>query len=512
MTKHTTRNLALAAAIAWMGLPAAAGAAELRVGYSADITTLDPANHRSRVTEGLILNLYDALLARTDDMKIVPELAESFSQIDPVTYEFVLRKGVKFHSGAEMTAEDVKYTFDRLTKDGAMGGQTSPRKSLMGPLKDTSVVNPTTVRFHLSEPWPILPAYLPFQQVVSKAFVEKIGTQALATQADGTGPFKLVDWRRGDSIILERFDGYYGGAPGLAPVGKAGVERVVFKIIPESASRVAALLAGEVDIIDELPAHAIKQVQANPRTKLLATNGTRSFFVPMNNTRPPFNDVRVREAANLAIDRKLIIDRVLSGLATPLDGLLSPESYGFNTDLPKLGLDVEKAKKLLAEAGHPNGVEVTLDVANALKDIAEAVASQLTRVGIRTKIQLWEQTTLSQTWAKPATNNRDMVFHSWGDGALDPVGIFVPILKTADRGNYSGYSNKEVDALLTSANTESDVAKRSKMYQDAQAIVAKDKPLIFLWLPQELYGASARLKGWQPSPRGVIKLHDARVE
>ena len=337
---HAVSRVLLAAAIGLVG--SAAVAAELRVGYSADITTLDPANHRSRVTEGLILNLYDALLARTDDMKIVPELAESWKQIDATTYEFVLRKGVKFHSGSEMTADDVKFTFDRLVKDGAMGGQTSPRKSLLGPLKDTSVVNPTTVRFHLAEPWPILAAYLPFQQVVSKAFVEKVGTPAMATQADGTGPFKLVDWRRGDSIILERFDGYYGGSPDLAPVGKAGVDRVVFKIIPESASRVAALLAGEVDLIDELPVHSIKQIEASPRTKVLATNGTRSFFIPMNNTKSPFNDARVRLAANLAVERKLIIDRVLSGLATPLNGLLSPESYGFNADLPSLALDVDR--------------------------------------------------------------------------------------------------------------------------------------------------------------------------
>ncbi len=507
---HAVSRILLAAAVGLVG--SAAVAAELRVGYSADITTLDPANHRSRVTEGLILNLYDALLARTDDMKIVPELAESWKQIDATTYEFVLRKGVKFHSGSEMTADDVKFTFDRLVKDGAMGGQTSPRKSLLGPLKDTSIVNPTTVRFHLAEPWPILAAYLPFQQVVSKAFVEKVGTPAMATQADGTGPFKLVDWRRGDSIILERFDGYYGGSPDLAPVGKAGVDRVVFKIIPESASRVAALLAGEVDLIDELPVHSIKQIEANPRTKVLATNGTRSFFIPMNNTKPPFNDARVRLAANLAVDRKLIIDRVLSGLATPLNGLLSPESYGFNADLPSLALDIDRAKKLLAEAGHPNGIDATLDVANAFKDVAEAVASQLTRAGIRTKVQLWEQTTLSQTWAKPETNGRDMVFQSWGDGALDPVGIFVPVLKGKDRGNYSGYANKDVDALLTAADTEVDVAKRSKMYQDAQAIVAKDAPLIFLWLPQDVYGGSARLKNWRPSPRGVVKLHDARVD
>ncbi|MBM3596679.1 MAG: ABC transporter substrate-binding protein [Alphaproteobacteria bacterium] len=514
MTAHRSwiPALALAAflALAPAGFPA--DASELRVGYSSDAVTLDPANHRSRVTEGIILNMYDALLARTDDMRVVPELAESWSQINPTTYEFKLRRGVRFHSGDEMTADDVKYTYDRLTKPNAMGGQTSPRQSLVGPLKDTEIVDKYTVRFVLREPWPIFTAYVPFNQIVSKSFTEKVGTPAMATQANGTGPFKLVEWRRGDAVILERFAVYYGGSPDLPPVGPARVDRVIFKIIPETASRVAALLAGEVDIIDELPHHAIKQLQANPRTKVLATNGTRSFFMPLNNTRPPFNDKRVRQAANHAVDRKLVIDRILSGLAVPLDGIISPQSYGFNANLKNYDYSTDKAKRLLAEAGHPNGIDVTLDVDNPFKDQAEALAQMLTRAGIRTKVQIWERTAMADLWKNPQTNGRDMTFQSWGDGALDPVGIFVPVLRTKDRGNYSGYGNPEVDKLLDAANTETDTAKRSAMYQQAQAIVNDEAPLIFLWLPQDVYGASARLKGWQPSPRGVIKLHEAAVD
>ncbi len=155
---------------------------------------------------------------------------------------------------------------------------------------------------------------------------------------------------------------------------------------------------------------------------------------------------------------------------------------------------------------------MTLDVTNAFKEQAEVVASMLTQAGIRTKVQLWEGTALSDMWKSPDKHDRQMNFRSWGDGALDPVGIFVPVLKTNDRGNFSGYSNAEVDRLLTAADTEVDTEKRSRVYQDAQAIIHREAPLLYLWLPQDVYGASRRLKDWKPSPRGVIKLHDARLE
>jgi len=489
-----------------------AAAADLRVGYSSDVVTLDPGNHRSRVTESVLLNVYDSIVARTDDMKIVPEIAESITQVDATTYEARLRRGIKFHDGSELTAADVKFTYDRLTKAGAMDGKTSPRQSLVGPVADTIVVDSHTVRFKLSSPWPVFTAYLPFNQIVSQAFVEKVKTDGLATQAMGTGPFKLVEWRRGDSVILERFAGYYGGAAEIPPVGPAQVDRVIFKIVPEPASRVAALLAGELDLIDELPHHAIKQLEVNPRTQVLRTNGTRSFFIDLNNRKPPFNDARVRQAANHAVNRQLIIDRILNGLAVPLATLISPDSYGYNASLTPYAFDLAKAKALLADAGHPNGVDLTLDVTNAFKEQAEVVASMLSQAGIRTKVQLWEATALSDMWKDPDKHDRQMNFRSWGDGALDPVGIFVPVLKTKDRGNFSGYSNAEVDRLLTAADTETDVARRSKMYEEAQAIIHREAPLLYLWLPQDVYGASRRLKGWQPSPRGVIRLHDARLE
>src|SRR3546814_867326 len=159
-----------------------AGAAAIRVGFSSDALTLDPANHRDRETETIIRNMHDGLLTRDSAMKVVPELAESWKALDPLTYEFKLRQGVTFHDGSPMTAEDVKFTFDRLIQEGAMEGQTSPRKSLLGPLEEIRVVDERTVQMILSEPWPILPAMLPFQEIVSKAHVEKVGVNGMADQ------------------------------------------------------------------------------------------------------------------------------------------------------------------------------------------------------------------------------------------------------------------------------------------------------------------------------------------
>ena len=496
-----------------LALPlATATADEIRVGYTQDASTLDPANHRSRISEGIIRNMYDGILARDDQMLVWPELAESFAQLDEVTYEARLRQGVRFHDGSEMTAEDVKFTFDRLTVEGAMGGETSPRQSLLGPLAETTVVDRYTIRFTLDNAWPVFPRMLPFQEVVSKAFVEQVGTEGLATEVNGTGPFKLVEWRQGDSIIMERFDDYYGGAEGIAPVGPARVDRVIFRIIPESASRVAALLAGEVDLINELPVHAMARVENNPDTKVLRTLGTRSFFILLNTTRAPFDDVRVRKAANHAVDRGLIIDRILDGLAEPINGILSPQSFGFNPDLPAYAHDPETARQLLTEAGYPDGIDVVLDAETEFKDLAEAIAASMASSGIRAKVQVWERNALRAHWDPGKAKERDMYFSSWGSGALDPAGIFQPVLRSDARGNRTGYSNSEVDRLLDGAGAEADQDARSQMYQDAQVIVNDEAPLVFLWLPQDIYGASTRLQGWMPSGRGIIKLHDAYLE
>ncbi|MCC7284408.1 MAG: ABC transporter substrate-binding protein [Acetobacteraceae bacterium] len=490
----------------------AQGQTEVRVGITQDALTLDPANHRNRDTETIIRNMHDGLLTRDSAMRIQNEIAENFRAVDATTYEIGLRRGIKFHSGDVLTADDIKFTLDRLTKPNAMGGQTSPRRDLLGPLAETIAVDPQTVRLKMAQPWPLMRAMLPFQEMVNRRHVERVGQEGMQTKPDGCGPFRLVDWRRGEAIIMARFAEYYGGSPEIPPSGPAQVDRAIFRVLPENASRVAALLAGEVDIINELPPSAMRQVEANRNVQVMKVNGTRTFFVAMNNARAPFSDIRVRRALNHALDRGVIISRVLGGTATALRGVMSPDAFAFNPDLPEYALDLDRARALLAEAGVAQGTEMVIDTTGAFREIAEAIAALLSRTGLRVRAQVWEGAVLSPMWQNPERRReRDMYLNSWGNGSLDPSDIMLPTLRTGGRGNSAGFSNPEVDRLLDAAETEIDQDKRRGMYLRAQAIVTDQAPWIFLWLPQDLYGVSRRITGWQPQADSRINLHRVRI-
>jgi peptide/nickel transport system substrate-binding protein len=482
-----------------------APASEIRVGYTQDALTLDPANPGNRDTETIIRNMYDGLLTRDAAMQLVPELADSWRQIDPVTYEFHLRDGVRFHDGSLMTADDVKFTMERVLS-GKITGQTNPRRDLLGPLTRIDIVDPHTVRFVLSKPWPLLPAMLPFQEIVSEAFVKRVGDDGMVSQEDGTGPFRLKEWNRGDSIVMDRVADYYGGSPAIPPVGPARVDRVIYKIMPDNATRVAALLAGDVDIVNNLPVTSIAQVRDHPGTTVMTVNGTRTFFLAINNSQPPFSDVRVRRALNLTVDRKLIVARLLNELATPLNGVLSPDAFGFDADLPEYAYDPAQAKSLLAQAGVAS-LSLTIDADGASKDIAEAIASMMARGGITAKVRVWESAVIVPIWRDAAKRQgHDLFFTSWGNASLDPSDIMMPAVHSGGRGNSAGYANPEVDKLLDQAETESDQVQRRAIYLRVQQMVHDDAPWVFLWLPQDVYGVSKRLHGFKPSADGKVYL------
>ncbi|MCC7426796.1 MAG: ABC transporter substrate-binding protein [Alphaproteobacteria bacterium] len=507
----STSATALAAA-ASARARAQARAREVRVGFSQDAVTLDPANHRGRETETIIRNIHDGLVTRAPDMKIVPEIAESLRQVNPIIWAAVIRQNVRFHSGEVLTVEDVKHAMDRFTVDGFLGGQTSPRKGLLAGVAGTDIVDARTVHIKLREPWPILPVMLPFHQMTNRRQVQRVGDAGMATQPDGAGPFKLVEWRRGDRVVMERFAEYYGGSPEVPPAGPAQVDRVIFRVLPENASRLAALLAGEVDIINELPASAMRQVEANANTRVIKTNGTRTFFIGMNLSRPHFADVRVRKAMNHAINKRLIIDRVLQGTATPLNGVMSPDSAFFNRNLAEYRYDPDLARRLLTEAGMGGGFDCTIDCVNAFKEQVEAIAQMLQRVGIRARVQVWEGAVLNPMWqTAERRRERDMLFTSWGNATLDPSDIFTPTMRANARGNYTGYNNAEVNKLLDDGETETDAAKRRAMYMRAESIVNAEVPWIFLWLPEDLYGVSKRIEGWRPQADSRINLHRVRL-
>lgn len=481
---------------------------ELVVAIPQSIPTLDPGNHRSRYAETVIRNMYDGLVTRTPDGKIVPELATSWEALTETRWRFRIRRGVKWHDGSPFTAQDAAFTINRTVKEGRVQGKTSPRKGLLGPVSGAEAPDDQTLIIELEAPWPPLIAFLPFHEIVSQRYIERVGDDQLAERPMGTGPFKFVRWEKGSQIIMERFADYYGGAPDLSPTGPPKLERVIFRVIPETASRLAALKAGEVHLASDIPPDLAPEIEGDEKLTLMTVRGTRSFFIGMNVTRPPFNDARVRRAANFAIDMELVTETVLSGFAQVIPTLLSPDAFGYNP-LEPYGYDPERARELLREAGYPDGFEITLDAEDRTKQLAQLYAQQLGEVGITARVQISEFGVLRP---QLLAQQRDMWLTDWGNGSLDPAGILPPKLKTKGRGNYTGYSNPRVDELLEFTQRTSDPDARRLAFQEIQKIIYEEAPMVFGYVAEELYGVNKRVGGWRPSPDGRINLHDAFIK
>jgi peptide/nickel transport system substrate-binding protein len=313
--------------------------------------TLDPAMHRDRETETVIRNMFDGLVTRSRKSEVYPQLAESWIQEDETHYLFTLREA-KFHNGEPVTADDVVFTFERVLNEGAIGGQSSPRKGLLGPLEKVEKVSDRQVRFILSEPFPVFLQGLVHFQIVPKKYIERVGDEAFARKPVGAGPFQFKRGKLDSEVVMERFDDYYGGSPDLDPVGPAQVKRAVFKPMPEPSTRAAALLAGEVSIIQAVPADLVDRLQKNENVKVQFAEGTRSYQIELNNKKPPFDNVRVRKALNYAIDWDLILDNIYRGYGRQLSTCFLPSGFGYNPELKPYPYDPEKAKALLKEAGY----------------------------------------------------------------------------------------------------------------------------------------------------------------
>lgn len=323
------------------------------VGLHADkIVTLDPAGYRDRPTETVIRNMFDALVTRTWDGRVVPEIADAWRAVSDTEYLFRIRRGIRFHNGDSLDADDVVYTFDRILKEGGMGGRTSPRQGLLGPVERVEKVDAYTVRFVLSAPFPVLPQALVHFQIVPKTFLERVGDEAFAREPIGCGPFRYVEGRLDDKIVMERFDGYYGGSPALPPVGTAQVKRAIFRMMPDPTVRVAALKTGEVHIIQSVPSHLATALTRDRNIQVKSVEGTRVYFAEMNCTCAPFDDPRVRRAVNHAVDWDTILRTIYAGNVTRLSTAFLPSGFGFNPELAPYRYDPTRARALLAEAGY----------------------------------------------------------------------------------------------------------------------------------------------------------------
>jgi len=319
------------------------------------IKTLDPANYRDRETETVIRNLFDGLVTRTPDGRVVPEIAKGWDVSDDgLTYTFHLRDDVLFHDGTKLTADDVVFTFQRVLGLGPFDSP-SPRQGLIQP-KGAEVtvekLDDHTVAFEFSQPFPVFLQGLVHQQIVPKHYVAEVGDEEFARHPVGTGPFKLVEARLDDQVVMERWDRYYGGSPELPPVGPAKLDKAIFRMMPEPSTRVAALKAGEVHIIQQVLPDLVSELESDPKVVVKFAEGTRCFAIELNNSKPPFDDARVRRALNYAVDWKPILEEIYGGYATRLSTAFLPSGFGYHEGLEPYPHDPEKAKELLEEAGY----------------------------------------------------------------------------------------------------------------------------------------------------------------
>ena len=442
-------------------------------------------------------------------MKVVPQLAESWTALNDTTWEFKLRRGVRFHNGDAFTAEDVQFTLERVVKEGAMDGKTSPRKGLFEPISAVKVIDDYTVQIETEKPWTIIPLMLTLQEIVPKNYMGKVGSQGFQKNPISTGPFKFVSSEEKELLILERFEDYYGGSPENPPVQKAPMKYLIFKTVPVQSEQIAMLKKGESDIIYNVPSVTVPILKITPDIKVLSCPATRSFFAEINCIKPPFNNPKVRHALNHAVDIQGVVGRILQGHGTVLPTVLLPNAFAFNSSIKPYPYNPELAKKLLNASGFPVGRPITINCTKSDREFASIITAFLTKIGLKSEINIVDS-------KKPKTLGKnaewDIFVGSWGNSTLDPVGILVPKFKTGGRGNYSNYSNEEVDKLLSQAESTLDPKLRENCYKKVQEIIYRDAPMIFGYTAEEFYTIRKRVKNIIPSSSGMINMHDVYIE
>jgi peptide/nickel transport system substrate-binding protein len=479
------------------------------VAQTTDPNTLDPKYLKGRPTQNALRLLFDSLYHRDNNMQVIPWLATSYENPDELTWRLHLREGVKFHNGNDFKANDVKFTIDRLLEDDSGWSERNI-------IDRVEVVDDYTVDIITKKPYAAFMTRAVLWHMTDEEYFNEVGADGFASQPVGTGPFKFVEWVKDEQLVFEANPDYWDGAP--------KIETVIFRPIPETATRIAALEAGDVDIITDVPPDYVDQPPQG--IKVVTIPGTRAFFIAMNVSMKPFDDVRVRQAMNYAVDVEAIINSVLNGLARKMDNPLLPEAFGYAAT-PVYLYDPAKAQELLAEAGYPDGFEMELNTDPTLKEIAEALAGQLSQVEITAKVNVLESAALI---AKYEPGFSQATLTSWGNSEADADGILSKQFYSkrygcntlATDGNtgygdaslgcfYTGYGNAQVDAAVEAGARTVDPEKRKAYYYTALTTIVPETPWVFLYNPEEIYAYRDRVQDWVPRSDALIILYKASV-
>jgi peptide/nickel transport system substrate-binding protein len=495
-----TMKTKLAIALMAAGLSFSAAAADITVAYDADPVSLDPHEQLSGGTLQLSHMVFDPLVRYTQSFDFEPRLAEKWERIDEKTFRFNLRKGVKFHSGNEMTADDVVWTFDRL-KD-------SPDfKAIFEPYEKLVKIDDYTVELVSKGAYPLVlqtATYLfpmdskfysgKTENGKDKSEIVKHGNSFASTHISGTGPFVVKSREQGVKVVFGRFDGYWDkNSPG-------NVDELTLVPIKENATRVAALLSGDVDVIAPVAPNDHKRVKNTKGIDLVTLPGTRLISFQMNQTsNEALKDVRVRQAIVHAINNEGIVKKIMKGFATAA-GQQGPSGYsGYDADLvPRY--DLKKAKELMKEAGYENGFKLSMMAPNNryVNDakIAQAAAAMLSKIGIKVDLKTLPK---AQYWPEFDLCSADMMMIGWHSDTEDSANFseFLTMTRNEETGkgqyNCGHYSNPEVDRLVEAANVETDPAKRSQMLKIVEDTLYNDAAFVPLHWQNLAWGAKSNI-------------------
>ena len=496
--------LLLTVASAGFGQQAARGRVVIAQGV--DPRSMNPLEDNVGPASNVYYHIFDALVHRGQDMRPTPALAVSWKNIDPLTWEFKLRQGVKFHNGEDFTADDVKFTLDWITQPEQSGAGWS---YYITPFyKDAQIIDQYTVRIITKEPDPLFDSRMIIYHILPKDTFQRMGATQFRLTPVGTGPYKFVEWVKDDHITVEANPSYWGGAP--------TIKTVVFRPIPDPATRVAGLQTGEFDVITNVPPERVPEITRSSNLRVETAPSIRIFFFAFNTRVPPFNDMRLRRAANYAVNKRAIINGVMLGYAIQRSATTSPGIAGHIRDLAPYPYDPARAKKLMAEAGFPNGFEFALSAPRGryVKDaeIAEAVAGQLAAVGIRANLWIRPWTTFWERYLSPAKKEfGDGAFMAgFGNTSLDSALTYSSLHRCGSPNGY--YCSPKVDALLEEAGRiVGNSAKRTQVLQQIERIVYDEAAWLFLFNPVDTYGVSNRLV-WKASPDESIRMNWASLK
>ncbi|MFZ4809235.1 MAG: ABC transporter substrate-binding protein [Hyphomicrobiaceae bacterium] len=505
-------RLIATAALAVLAPAGATTAQELKVGLSAEPSAMDPHFHNLTPNNSVLNHVFERLIEMDEKQRLIPGLAESWKVIDGTIWEFKLRKGVTWHDGSPFTADDVVFT---MTRAGNVPNSPSSFGSAVKG-KTATKVDDLTVRIATPTVYPTMGNDLATIMIVSKKHGEGATTEDYNSgkAAIGTGPFKLAKFTPGDRIEMVRNDAYWGPKPKW--------NKVMFRAIKVGPARVAALLAGDVDFIEDVPTSDIERLKKEPKLDISqgVSNRLIYFFVDhARDTTPfakgkdgaeiknPFKDKRVRLAVSKAINRDAIVQRVMEGVAIPASQFLPEGYFGVSDKLKPEKFDADGAKKLLAEAGLANGFKLSLHSPNGRytndSKIAEAVAQMLTRIGIETSLELLPPAVFFQRASSGGPQGGpefSFILVGWSAGTGEASGSLKPLVATFDKDKGMGatnrgrYSNPEVDRLIEEALKTVDDPKRAALLAQATDLAIADVAVIPLHYQVNTWAARKGLK------------------